>query len=65
LKSSAYIIDPKPSCLRLIDAADSLGLPFGSAERWQQQSGKNRDDRDYNQQFDQGEAAAGRCVRRV
>jgi len=42
----------------VVDAADSLGLPFGPGESRQQQCSKNRDDCDYDQQFDQGESAA-------
>ena len=44
---------------QVVQATGPLRLRFGEVERGQEQGGENRDDGDDNQQFNQGEGAAG------
>ena len=41
---------------QVVDAINRLGAGFPLAQRGQQQTGKNRDDGDDNEEFDQGES---------
>jgi len=49
--------------LKVINALGSVSFGLGLRERRQQQRRKNRDDRNYNQQFDKGESRGSAALK--
>jgi len=56
------VIDPddesQAHLFHVVDAGRALSAGLGFGQRRQQQRGENRDDRDHDEQFDQGECTA-------
>ena len=54
-----------PDLFQVVDAKDAARLFLGHRQRRQQHGGKNRDDRQYDQKFDQGKRAQTRTPESV